>query len=879
MKIKSDNENDLLWWKKIQKVLSSFFFNRSTLIFLLSLLCNIVLFMIIIAGFLATTDEGKGITENVLYKLNIEPANVLLIKNGILSENIRIPGHVFQGWLANPDYISIDIKNNDFQWLSQQRDKALSQGIWTGSDETVPATIRYGGEIIKADVRLKGNSIRHWGTDAWSLKVKTEGDSRLFGMREFSIQKPITRLYLTEWVFHKLLTYENIPNLQFSYVSVQINGKDMGIYALEEVPEERLLDANGYPDGPIFHINDNMWIIRAAGYFIEDSSNSVPVELYNSKKYNSSGDLEWQARKGLDLFEAFRDETITTTDAFDLRSLTRFMALSDLTGNINGNYGGNLKVYYNPVTSKLELIGNDAKSEVIKNIFYIDDRLFNQRISKDPNLVWLYVHELERISEPEYLDRFFSVIDTDFKHNLSIMYKENPFYHFPREIYYQNQEKIRQTIFPYRCQYSYLENVSIDGVVYIEAGAAQPMPVEILGLRVNGELLPQTGGPNILPGNDFEEVMNYQILSFNLSNGENRVIDTDNLTLECRVYGTTPARSESVIGKARLSEWSLKEDIVRRQPNPEQFSWLNRDDRNHTFTVQPGIWEINKDLIIPEGYTVVTRQGGGTRLDLIQGAMILSYSPLRLSGNEDLPFEVTSSDGTGQGILLLNVENDSVLSYVRINNLSVPDRNGWKVPSSLTFYRSAVIIDHCEFSGGNGQGSLLSLVKADGKISDSLFMGSKSDLLTSSFSTIEVVDTQFLGPALSGMSGTGSKIQALETLYDGSLMIGIRGMRSSDIIVENSHFSTARVAGIAEDGSVLTLRNCSINASVIGLAAYKNIAGYGPGTVYAENVLIQNTQIPYLSEKGSSVNFGRAYAPATEFPVFPQIKSITGIHA
>jgi len=60
------------------------------------------------------------------------------------------------------------------------------------------------------------------------------------------------------------------------------------------------------------------------------------------------------------------------------------------------------------------------------------------------------------------------------------MYKENPFYHFPREIYERNQEKIRQTIYPFRCQYSYLENVTGDGVVYIEAGAAQPMPVEVL---------------------------------------------------------------------------------------------------------------------------------------------------------------------------------------------------------------------------------------------------------------------------------------------------------------------------------------------------------------------------------------------------------------
>jgi len=81
----------------------------------------------------------------------------------VKSENIRIPGHVVQGWLARPEHISINIKNNDFQWLSRQRDMALAQGIWTGSNETVPATIRFRDEDIKVDVRLKGNSIEHWG--------------------------------------------------------------------------------------------------------------------------------------------------------------------------------------------------------------------------------------------------------------------------------------------------------------------------------------------------------------------------------------------------------------------------------------------------------------------------------------------------------------------------------------------------------------------------------------------------------------------------------------------------------------------------------------------------------------------------------------------
>lgn len=91
--------------------------------------------------------------------------------------------------------------------------------------------------------------------------------------------------------------------------------------------------------------------------------------------------------------------------------------------------------------------------------------------------------------------------------------------------------------------------------------------------------------------------------------------------------------------------------------------------------------------------------------------------------------------------------------------------------------------------------------------------------------------------------------------------------------------STARIAGIAEDGSKMTLEACSINSSTIGLAAYRNTPGYGTGMIVTENVLLVNTQIPYLSEEGSSISAESSAVPASPSPVFPQIKAIAGILA
>ena len=156
-------------------------------------------------------------------------------------------------------------------------------------------------------------------------------------------------------------------------------------------------------------------------------------------------------------------------------------------------------------------------------------------------------------------------------------------------------------------------------------------------------------------------------------------------------------------------------------------------------------------------------------------------------------------------------------------------------------------------------------------------MGSKGDLVTISYGSLEVSDSHFLGPAVSGLTGTGSTIHVSGSRLDGPLAIGIRGMRTSTITIESSYFSGARVSGTAEDGSKITISDCGINSGVIGLAAYQNTPGYGPGTVVADNVQMVNTQTPYLSEKGSTITVGSSIVPVSKDQIVPQIREIAGI--
>jgi hypothetical protein len=166
-----------------------------------------------------------------------------------------------QAILARPDIerITIDINHEDFMRLAYQREMALDTGIlMSSSDDFVPASIRYGDQSVNVRIRLKGDFLDHLDTDKWSYRIEVRGDNTLFGMKQFSIQHPKTRNYIYEWIYHQALKREGVISLRYKFIDVTLNGKDLGIYALEEHFEKRLIEHNQLIEGPIVRFNENL---------------------------------------------------------------------------------------------------------------------------------------------------------------------------------------------------------------------------------------------------------------------------------------------------------------------------------------------------------------------------------------------------------------------------------------------------------------------------------------------------------------------------------------------------------------------------------------------------------------------------------------------
>ncbi len=67
-------------------------------------------------------------------------------------------------------------------------------------------------------------------------------------------------------------------------------------------------------------------------------------------------------------------------------------------------------------------------------------------------------------------------------------------------------------------------------------------------------------------------------------------------------------------------------------------------------------------LVLPKGYRCVA--SAPLKLNMVNGAELISYAPLHWRGSEDAAIKIFSADSSSHGIHVIGAEVTSTLSYV-----------------------------------------------------------------------------------------------------------------------------------------------------------------------------------------------------------------------
>jgi hypothetical protein len=351
------------------------------------------------------------------------------------------------------------------------------------------------------------------------------------------------------------------------------------------------------------------------------------------------------------------------------------------------------------------------------------------------------------------------------------------------------------------------------------------LPVEIHYFKYNSktEIFP---ADRILLKSNYKTTATNQNISFRLSN-HIRPYDfsSDSLEVYYSVLGNNEIR-KAVVYPIEMTENDFSNINPTRQPsNINEFPFLivNKDAKMIEFSDET--CTIQKDLIIPGGYTVSAKPG--CIINLTNSAKIISYSPLVFFGTSNNLIHVTSSDSTGQGIVVFSCERVSELSYVSFENLSNIADFGWNLRGAITFYESQVNINNCVFSKNLRGDDYLNIVRTNFNILNTTFTNTNADAFDSDFcrGTIENVKFLHAGNDAIDISGTNVKI---ENVYmDNIGDKGISAGENSQVVANNVIVENSQIAICSKDKSKIKISNTSIKNSQIAFTAYQKKSEFG----------------------------------------------------
>ena len=310
------------------------------------------------------------------------------------------------------EIVTLKIDQKNLYNLELQRKNKL-KGLTEKVEKFSRATLNYKDDNYNIKLRVKGDRALHWyDRNQTSYRIDLRGDDRIWGLEEFSVQKPITRNYIYEYIFHKLLNANNLISLKYFFINLNVNDSKQGIYAVEEGFSKELIERNKKRNGPIFGVEESI-------------SKNYPIIEYDlySQGYWLSNQSELIKNAYLRL-NKLKKETSVVNEIFDLEKWATYFAIIDLTGSFHGSIPKSVKLFYNPVTAKFEPIGFDGHyngnlfddfllldflDPDNKNCSYIcKEREWYLKFLKNDKFKNFYFKKLVKISSKKSIQEFYS---------------------------------------------------------------------------------------------------------------------------------------------------------------------------------------------------------------------------------------------------------------------------------------------------------------------------------------------------------------------------------------------------------------------------------------------------------------------------------------
>jgi len=304
------------------------------------------------------------------------------------------------------DDLFLDLDYKSLSLLDEMR-STKDRGTYINGFIRVKSNTFLKAKKFKIKIRAKGDRTLHRkNISNMSYKVKIKGDDRLYGLREFSIQKPIIRNYTMEYLIQEFLKTRDLLTVKSKPVRLYVNNQDMGNYSIEEGFSKELLELNKRKDGPIAGLDETLGVIFP----------NVTFDFYSEKKWKRNNpdllnDFFYKLERLKKNFTPSTNYNICTD--FDCIKWARFYGYLDFFGAHHGLVLKSVKLYLNPSTGLIEPIFFDGH---VLPYVYMNKNIILDSISNDFKESWhkdyiLWFRVFFNLSNPVFLNEYLKTLD------------------------------------------------------------------------------------------------------------------------------------------------------------------------------------------------------------------------------------------------------------------------------------------------------------------------------------------------------------------------------------------------------------------------------------------------------------------------------------
>ncbi len=787
------------------------------------------------------------------------------------------------------DRIDMNLRFRDIIKIEAQRDLAIKNGSLGLKDnlELVNAEFIYKNQKFNGQIRLKGDRKMHFIKKKHSsYNVYLNESDFIMGMNRFAIQKPGTRNYIHEWIFHEMIGDFGLIKSNYIFFDLFVNGENQGLYALEEKMDKVLLERNKRRNGPIFSSQQE---------FLNENDNLI-YQIYNKNYWSREENLKI-TNIAAEKLKAFMRGKASITDTFDVDKMATFFAVMDATYSMHAIFW-NSKLYYNPITGLFEPIARDAHRnlpnfhKINKNYYdrIILDSLLRPETSEDlggylqipeGRLWWIkkfflnkngevnldftnaYIKHLKKISSTEYLETFFEQRSDQIEKINSHIYSDYFFYASTREygsgLYYYKKDDLfhrakvirdriyslnKKIVFSQLNQNTFKFNITDEN--------------QIMGLTgrkpsVNWMTL-KSFNCDVKEGNKYfynrTFKINKQFAFFNPTTFKLDTIPKDNINCKEALIQDHISDQIYVIKKDEINSRITFNKFEDKNQNEYKNIFFNE---NNILKLKNDITKIDKKIFIPSNFQVLLKPG--QKIILTNNAFIISESPWICKGNKENPIIIRGEKkNLGGGILIKNTPKKSILNYVEISYLT-----GWKndyqdkynknIYKSISSYKNLDKTTEKIYIKQNKTpeetfvlyGSLNfynTKVELKNLKVEKLFSEDGLNLINSNFSIDNIFFTEIASDAIDFDFSSGNIINSKFS------KIGNDGLdfSGSDVYVENAFFDNVNDKQISiGENSKIKLNN------ITGINSYIGIASKDGSVAKGNNISFKNVKLPFLS--------------------------------